>query len=113
MDLDARTRQFLAHLQSGEETATLALVAPDCMVTFNGKAMAAAKAIPKALGLVGGRGIRIEVVELMVKRNVVFTQWRALLAPDMPVARGLLVLSWDQDGRVANANVDAQVESLG
>lgn len=107
MDLEARTKEFLAAIGTGNESSVLALLSPASQVELNGRSMAAETVVRKFLPAVGALQVALGVEELAVKRNVVFAQLVAKDPGGMVMARGVAVFSWDQKGLLTHLRVDA------
>ncbi len=59
--------------------------------------------------------VRFTLEDVAVKRNVVFVQWRnegALASGESFSNRGVHVLSWDQDGKIAHAALYTEPEKV-
>lgn len=93
MDLEAKTRDLLQRAATG---ALDDLLTPGALVMLNGApdGVSAWKA-----GLQGP----IQVEDLVLRRNLVFVQYRAAGT----YGRGALVVAWDQDGRVVSLMIEA------
>ncbi len=106
MDVEAATRAFVAALARADAQALAALVAPGAV--FDVAGFPGRYPATKALAIVTRKGkpMKLETTHVQVKRNVGFAEVH--LAQGSGVD-GVLVLSWDQEGKVAHGTMHADV----
>jgi len=116
VDLEERTRGLFAAINAGPAQAILDFFAADAIVEAPGllPPIGLAKFDPMLRrGWKPGR-IRVAVQALKVKRNVAFAGWSAegdLPGGDPGEMEGLLVVSWDTQGKVARADLHLGAEA--
>ncbi|MES2154013.1 MAG: nuclear transport factor 2 family protein [bacterium] len=111
MDLEERTRDLFAALSAGPAAAITAFLAKDAVfeVVDLLPAISRDKLDPMlARAYAKAPPVRLKVVALKVKRNVVFVGWKA--TGDIPGSGpgeldGLAVINWDQDGQVMRLDI--------
>jgi ketosteroid isomerase-like protein len=118
MDLEARTRDLFAAMEDVQVESILPFFAEDGRYEVRGVVEPMGKAAyERYLRTVKRRlpKVAFSLQEVVVKRNVVFAQWRAegTLADGGDIRyAGLHVLSWDQDGRLTHATAYIEPEAV-
>jgi ketosteroid isomerase-like protein len=105
MDVEAATREFVAALAAGDVPALRRLTADDAVFDMEG--IPGRFAAAKTFALVARRAERLDlrVEAVQVKRNVGFAQVHLHRGAG---AVGVLVLSWNQDHKVAQGTLHAK-----
>lgn len=98
MDLEARSRQFVAALGRGDAVGARDMGSPNASAVWNGSERQFQQACQHLANVTGPWAIETVVV----KRNVTLLSWQA------HTVRGLLTFSWDRDGMVSYLNVQVK-----
>jgi ketosteroid isomerase-like protein len=118
MDLETRAREFFVALESLQPERILALFAETGRYDVHGILEPMDKArYARYLQSVRKRlvEVRFTVSSVVVRRNVIFVEWESQgrLADGQPYRnKGVHILSWDQDGRIAHAAVHTEAHGI-